>query len=443
LISRRAWHPLFIILFWLAAAYFLVIPIFRPRGLFGWGHYRLIDIYAGVPLLLFAVCLSAAGFATGARRKQATLKSITLLVSILVTVGLADLGYAFIVEGAWQPSHTDVWFDGVTITRQNNIPDEELGFARKPRVTWEGRLSPETRFLTYRTDENGFRNELNLRKADVVFIGDSFTEAGDVPEAETFAQKFKAATNLSIVNLGRSYYGPQQELIVLKRYGFNYDPRLVVWQIFEGNDLTDASRFASWKANQDQHDPLFLRYTKHSIVARLLGRTIPNTFGSPRMFQDNTGQLRRLFLDYTYKPDEPAQEPVGMSETRKAIDEGYRLCAARGVKLLIVFIPIKVRVMAPYVRFNSEADKNAYLPGGKLDSDADFGAELARFCKQAGIPFIDMTAALRGRAAQDNISIYSTSQDSHLDTDGHAVVAQSLAETVRSNNGQALIAATK
>jgi len=47
-----------------------------------------------------------------------------------------------------------------------------------------------------------------------------------------------------------------------------------------------------------------------------------------------------------------------------------------------------------------------------------------------------MTSPLRRRAAEDNTHIYSTSQDSHLDTDGHGVVAQELADWVRSNMGQ-------
>jgi hypothetical protein len=49
---------------------------------------------------------------------------------------------------------------------------------------------------------------------------------------------------------------------------------------------------------------------------------------------------------------------------------------------------------------------------------------------------MDMTAALRRRAAEDNRKIYSTAQDSHLDTDGLTVVAQTLAEWMRTNLNQ-------
>lgn len=367
------------------------------------------------------------------RRRKLTFQLAAISASVLITAAVADFGYAFVVQGAWTPTHSDVWFDGDAITWKNALPDEELGFVRKPGLSWQGRVSPEARYVTYRTDENGFRNPAGVSKADVVFIGDSFTDAGSVPEEDTFVRKFGLRSKLSVVNLGRGFYGPQQELIILKRFAFRYDPGLVVWQIFEGNDLTDARRYAEWKANPDQHDSISLRYTKRSLIARWLARTIPKDAGAPRLFEDRNGQTRRLFLDYRYVPDQPAREPAAMAETRRAIEEGYRLCQSRGVPLLIIFVPIKVRVMAPYVRFNDAGDRDYYLPGGKLDSDSDFGSQLAKFSEGLGCPFLDMTSALRRRAAEDNVSVYSTNQDTHLDVDGHSVVAQVLAEWMQAN----------
>ena len=424
-----------LILLWLAAGYFWVVPVLRPRGVYGWGHYRLIDIYAGIILAVCALCVTIFVVGPVSRRRKLTFQLAAISGSVLLTLALADLGYAFVVEGAWTASHTDVWFDGSSITRKDNLPDEEIGFVRKPGVSWEGRLSPEARYVTYRTDENGFRNPSGVGKADAVFIGDSFTEGSSVPEEDTFVQKFGAVSKLSAVNLGRSNYGPQQELVVMKRYGLKYSPRLVVWQIFEGNDLLDAHHFADWKANPGQRDSISLRYTKRSLITRLLAMTIPKDRGAARPFHDRSGQTQRLFLDYAYVPGQPATEPLGMAETKKAIEEGYRLCQARGIKLLILFIPIKVRVLAPYVQFKDAPDRDHYLPGGKLDSESDFSRELARFSDALGCPFLDMTNALRHRASEDNRLVYSTDQDSHLDVDGHSVVAQAVEEWMRANGG--------
>ncbi len=432
---KKGWSVVALTLLWLVAAYFWLAPILKPRGVYGWGHYRLVDIYLGIPLLVIALCATIFIAGPASRRRKLTFQLAAISFSVLITVALADFSYAFVVEGALTTSHTDVWFDGDSITRKDNLPDEELGFVRKPGVYWQGRLSPEARYVTYRTDENGFRNPVGVGKADVVFIGDSFTEGASVPEEDTFVRKFGLKSKLSAVNLGRGNYGPQQELIILKRYGFRYGPGLVVWQIFEGNDLTDARHFADWKANPGQHDSISLRYTKRSLIARWLAMTIPKDRGSPRFFEERNGQTGRLFLDYSYVPDQPAREPLGMAETRKAIEEGYRLCQSRGVRLLIIFVPIKVRILAPYVRFRDASDRDHYLPGGKLDSGSDFGSELAKFSEELGCPFLDMTNALRRRAAEDNRFVYSTDQDSHLDVDGHRVVAQAVEEWTQANKG--------
>lgn len=419
-------------LLWLGAVYLVALPLVRPRGPFLWGHYRFIDIYAGFPLLLLAVCATLLIIAAGKTKRNVALKFSTLVLSVLFTIVVADLGYSFLVRGAWKASPTDVWFDGTAVSDKDNLPDAELGFVRKGGLVWEGRLSPEARVVSYRTDENGFRNPNGISRADVVFIGDSFTEGASVLEAETFVQKFAQASKLSVVNLGRGFYGPQQEAIILKRYGLNYHPSLVVWQIFEGNDLSDASRFAAWRTNPPR-ESIMLRYTKRSPIARLLSLTMPKDQGAARSFDERSGKQGRLFLDYQYKPDEPARDPVGMSETRKAIEETFRLCQSAGINLVIVFVPIKVRVLAPYVHFLNEADREKYLPGGQLDSDADFSNELARFCRQLGCGFLDVTAALRKRAAADNRLVYSVHQDSHLDVDGHAVVAEALDEWRKTN----------
>lgn len=401
--------------------------------MFGWGHYRLIDLYVGLLVLLCSICVAVYLLGPASGRRKRTARLAALFTSILFTVSVVDLGYAFGVEGAWRTSvPTDVWFDGETITRDNALPDNELGFVRKPFVVWEGRLSPHARHVKYRTDDIGFRNAPGVKQADVVFIGDSFTEGASVNEESTFVQRVGAAAKVTTVNLGRGNYGPQQELIVLRRYGLNYNPRMVVWQIFEGNDLADARIFAAWR-ERPPAESLMLRYTKRSLIAGVLHMTAPRKTGTARPLKLQDGRTTNVYLDYNYVPDEPAREPRGFSETRDAIDEGNKWCQSRGIKLLVVYIPIKVRVLAPFIQFDDDRDRDRYLPGGKLDAESDFASELGRFCRNAGCQFIDMTDYLRQGAAEDRQTMYALHQDSHLDEGGHGVVARVVAEWVRNN----------
>ena len=420
------------ILLWTASAYIWVLPLFRPRGVYGWGHFRLVDIYVGVPLLFAALCATV--YAIGTHRHQLALRLASIFVSTLVTVVLLDLVYAVGFQGLLRsPGPSDFWFDGTSISRNDNIPDSELGFSRKPGIFWQGRLSPESRLISYRTDERGFRNEPGIQQADIVFIGDSFTEGATVPEEDTFVQQLGKKLNRHVVNLGCGYYGPQQELIILRRHGLSYNPRVVVWQLFEGNDLGDARRFAEWQKNPIRKGSLVQRYTKDSLIARLLALTMPRGSALPRKLRHKDGTTDSVYLDYSYFPDEPARESLGFAETKSALEAGYRLCQSRGIKLVVVFVPIKVRVLEPYVLFNDQNDKDQYLPGGVEDSEKDFAHETAKFCQQLGCPFIDVTGALRRRASEDNRFIYMTNQDSHLDVEGHKAVAETLEKWLELN----------
>ena len=180
--------------------------------------------------------------------------------------------YALIVRGALR---SNFWLDQANIPRAYNVADDELGFVRKPGVSWEGYIEDANRLVDYHTDRNGFRNPpVERPAADIVFVGDSFTEAIEVDENDTFVRRVGNATGLSVANLGRGAYGPQQEFIVLKKYGLAYKPRFVVWQLFEGNDLLDAENFAIWKKNPKQSTTSIQdRYFAHSLITLQLTRT--------------------------------------------------------------------------------------------------------------------------------------------------------------------------
>jgi hypothetical protein len=416
------------------AAYCWIVPLVRPQGIYGWGHYRLINIYAGTPTVLALICALVFLVSPRDKRISRTLRLATVCLTSLAMVLLLDAGYAIIVKGALRtPTPTDFWFDGNSISADDNLPDPELGFHRKPHLFWQGRVTPEGHFVTYRTDANGFRNDQTIKQADLVFIGDSFTEGASVPLENTFVQLVGKTTNRAVVNLGCGYYGAQQELIVLRRYGLTFNPRVVVWQIFEGNDLSDARRFADWQKNPIRKESLLQRYARYSFVAHLLNITVPKPESPVQLtMRDPNGVTLPVSLDYSYRPDEPEQEPVGWAETIKAIDEGNRLCASHGIKLIVLFVPVKGRILEPYVSFPDPQYKSQFFPRGVADSNKDFGHQLANFCGQIGCSFVDVTEALRSQAAADNRFVYMTGRDSHLNVDGHKVVADRLVKAIES-----------
>src|SRR5262249_26014037 len=94
-----------------------------------------------------------------------------------------------------------------------NLKDPKLLHIHKPyeRLVWKGH--------EYRYDRHGFRNESDLAAADVILIGDSFVEGWNVSAAELLTERLAEQSGRTVANLGQSWYGPQQELEVLRRFG--------------------------------------------------------------------------------------------------------------------------------------------------------------------------------------------------------------------------------
>lgn len=76
-----------------------------------------------------------------------------------------------------------------------------------------------------------------MDRADVVVIGDSYVESPMLPGSSLLTTQLSHQLQTSVANLGISGYGPEQELVVLKRYALNLQPKTIVWVFFEGNDF--------------------------------------------------------------------------------------------------------------------------------------------------------------------------------------------------------------
>lgn len=428
-VSISGWVAL--ICLWAASAYFWLVPFFRPRGQYFWGHHQLRDVYVGIPLLLTTISFTIIICLPVQLRRQAALRLGTLCVTLIVMIFIIDVSYALLFLGAWRPNF---YLDLGDMPRRYNAPDSELGFKTIPGLSWKGRKNSDVKEVNFRTDENGFRNPRGVQQADIVFIGDSFTEAAEVPDDETFVLGTGRLTGLRVVNLGMGAYGPQQELVVLKRYGLTYKPRFVVWQIFEGNDLGDAQSFVVWRENPNKtFVSLPGRYLHNSLLNAWLSKTIPQRPEAgmpPATLRYEDGESRRVFVRYPYSPDQPDQKIRGFRETTQAIEAGYRLTQAQGIRLLVVFVPSMVRVMAPRLTFDRESDRRRFLPADKVQDPGDFDSKLAAFCKEIGCPYLDLFPPLRQRAAVAARNLYFPT-DEHFDVLGHELAAQEISSWIK------------
>jgi hypothetical protein len=223
-------------------------------------------------------------------------------------------------------------------------------------------------------------------------------------------------------------------LIVLQRYGLAYKPRVVVWQLFEGNDLTDAEEFAEWKQNPQQvSTSLKERYFNNSLLKQWLAVTRKKEYKGPNVtLHYPDGTARRIGLRYRYDPDQPSTLRVGMSETLSALEAGRRLCDSKGVQLLVVIVPTMVRAMAPHISFDRVEDQMKYLPEAS-ENQKDFSGTVKDFCARTGCAVVDGFEALRRAAATDNRHLYIPN-DEHLDVRGNEVMAQTVVDWLRTKH---------
>jgi len=114
-----------------------------------------------------------------------------------------------------------------------------------------GQISPiydyPTTHILFATDSQGFRNQDDATTADIVVLGDSFTELPYMNVENIWTNLVARRTGLSIRNLGVSCYGTLQEAEVLRQWGLGYRPRVVVLAFYEGNDIFDCEEFERFR----------------------------------------------------------------------------------------------------------------------------------------------------------------------------------------------------
>ncbi|HWR54608.1 MAG TPA: hypothetical protein VN428_26100 [Bryobacteraceae bacterium] len=360
-----------------------------------------------------------------------------IAVTAVIAAIAADFAYTMFVAGAWTP---DYWLDRAHIPRSTSAPDPELGFVRKPNLSWKGEMNGKR--IAYRNDENGFRNPPGVTQADIAFIGDSFTEAAHMLEELTFVQRVASGAGLRTVNLGRGAYGPQQELIVLKRYALRYHPKVIVWQFFTGNDVNDAEEFAHWVLLGRKSDtPLLTRYLNNSFLRRTLKDVLhlPTRGTVPATLRYTDGSSEEVRVLYEREP------PVLQSaahEIEHALAEGARICNERGIKLIVFTVPTMLHILQPYIHFREDEARKVFVGGRDAARRSEFTEWLNHTCNAIhGCKFIDVWSRLHAAAQQDNRALYIPN-DEHLDERGHEVVAKAILEVIGSQHRLAASSAT-
>jgi hypothetical protein len=300
------------------------------------------------------------------------------------------------------------------------------------------------------SDARGFRNPEAVARTDVLFVGDSQTWGFGVSLAETFAQRFAAATGQTCYQMANGSYGPVQYVELVRR-GLVLAPERVVVVFYFGNDLIDATDYAGLEGAESlrtagraypvRHNDEFegpsapnrtmaaidfvlaqsrlLDAAATVVKTRLRGGVLDHQAGAVPF--DHAIAPTILLPAYRRPTVDPEAAAVrdGLAVTARCWRELAAICTAASAEALVVTIPTKEYC---YARFGAGNDPELLrLRRDEQIVRDEFTASLAA----AGLAQLDLVDDLLA-AMRDGPSPWFRSGDGHLNRDGHAVVAAAL-----------------
>lgn len=312
--------------------------------------------------------------------------------------------------------------------------DKELGYKLPPgqsrTVVLDG-IRTEFRTVRLLHDDIGFRpmGKATAPPADIA-LGDSFTACFGVPDEFCWVNLLSERSGRAIANLGVSGYSAIAAARLLRRYGRDFEPRLVLHGIFL-NDYTENLQFEAWKRSGADN----LRVWYHEQHHGRLGYWLYQRLRIYRFWRS----LARAQKSQTYHLEDNGLNlylsPSGWwkGATRQALrEEARRLMEQVLLEERETALELKAELVVLLFPFKEGVywDRlvNRYPRLKDIDVDAPF-RELREFCEEQGIRVVDLTPALRSRAAAGEQLYFSV--DGHWNPRGNEVVAEEVFRHLR------------
>lgn len=316
---------------------------------------------------------------------------------------------------------------------------------------------------TVAMDENGFCNapELYSRQPnfDVVAIGDSFTWCTTVHPQDTWVAQLSKTADIPAYNLGKPAIGPYEYLQLLKRFGLQKSPKTVVMSLYEGNDLRDALKYASYRqsgtAEQQiaqevsAEERLFGPLSQYSYALNLLASVaISNqpdektaeTYSEGYSEEGENFRYTLAFesgevpfnlengdLDEVVHAKLLQDKRVDLNVFSDALSQFAQLAKAEGFQPILMYTPSAYTAYADVVEFE-QPELNKIMPAYS-QQQRDFFKQQA---DQLGVVFIDLTpffqAAAPDYTTPEKLLYYQTNR--HLTKYGHELVADVLNDEI-------------
>ena len=275
-------------------------------------------------------------------------------------------------------------------------------------------------------DARGFCNpsaKAERARAAIVSVGDSFTWCTVVPPEATFTALLEPRLGATTYNLGVPGVGPYEYLEILRRFGLPLEPRIVLLNVYEGNDLRDAVRFAEQRARGAQagqsrsaaaeREPLRKTLLRHSYALSFVAGSVEHLAQRWRP-QDvdfryeiavrggrlamNGGQADR---DEVRTARRLLGGAIALALWERALADFATLAAAHGFVPVVTYIPAAYTAYAATVAFADPAIGRDLAAMSRAQR-----ADLRQRSAAHGLTFLDLTAPVQAAVATSDLAYF-------------------------------------
>ncbi|MEW5960200.1 MAG: SGNH/GDSL hydrolase family protein [Chloroflexota bacterium] len=343
----------------------------------------------------------------------------------------------------------------------------------KPYTTVVWPIEDDGTFSVVVMDKNGFCNppaEAAATQVEIITLGDSFTWCHAVDPQAAWAGQLARLTGRPVYNLGLGGIGPYEYIQLLKKFGLPRSPRLVIMNIYEGNDLRDVARYyyhrlyhqddepvtaaaptppagvavdgAGWLGNYSYAYNLALATKRYWAESDPAPAPITGAAGSDSPSKAENFRYRLVFPTQTveFNPDNADTDEIEyarqlyqqelkfevLAALRQPLEEFVTLARQEKFIPVVTYTPSAYTAYEAVVAFEDPALAEVMPWFSRRQRDF-----LAGQAQELGYTFIDLTPALQAAAhARGASELLYYRYDLHLTVAGHAVVAETLGQTL-------------
>lgn len=336
-------------------------------------------------------------------------KLVALTLSAVFTLLLVEVAARFITSGENRPKHDQ---QDQTIAAY----DPQLGWSWEPNVHTRHRSSDFD--VAIRINSRGVRSDREYSEqpppgiARIVALGDSFTFGHGVESADTYCQVLENdLPNTEVINLAVSGFGTDQQLLMLRKEGFKYQPDLVILGLYLGDVFRNALHY------RNRPKPYFVLRDSELVLANVPVPTeLPTRPWTTQLL--NRSRLYSLASKRTVRLAQHYGFGASWRLTEKIVEAMAAEVRSQGAELLVVVIGAETRV------YGSGLKKHAHVVAIE---------HLVELLQRIDVEYIDTTPRFVEVAASGGDRLYYA-HDGHFTPAGHALTARLIEEHLTAGN---------